>query len=69
MNILITGGAGFIGGHLCERLLKDDNNVYCIDNLSTGSMDTIEHLKAHERFTFIHADVTKNLRHIHSPTT
>src|SRR3989338_7772109 len=61
MNILITGGAGFIGSHLCERLLKDDNNVYCIDNLSTGSMDTIEHLKAHERFTFIHADVTKDL--------
>ncbi len=61
MNILITGGAGFIGSHLCKRLLKDDNNVYCIDNLSTGSMDTIKPLKAHLRFTFIHADVTKDL--------
>lgn len=61
MNILITGGAGFIGSHLCERLLRDDNHIYCIDNLSTGSMGNIEHLKANEHFIFINADVTKDL--------
>jgi nucleoside-diphosphate-sugar epimerase len=61
MNILITGGAGFIGSHLCARLLKDGHTVYCIDNLSTGSTTNIENLQSDDRFTFIEADVTNEL--------
>jgi dTDP-glucose 4,6-dehydratase len=58
MRILITGGAGFIGSHLCDRLLGDGHEVIAIDNLSTGSVDNIAHLAGHERFQFIKHDVT-----------
>ncbi len=58
MHILITGGAGFIGSHLCDRLLADGHQVIAMDNLSTGSMDNIAHLAGHERFHFIKHDVT-----------
>ena len=58
MRILITGGAGFIGSHLCDRLLADGHEVIAMDNLSTGSVDNIAHLAGHERFHFIHHDVT-----------
>ena len=58
MRILITGGAGFIGSHLCDRLLADGHDVIAMDNLSTGSVDNIAHLAGHERFHFIHHDVT-----------
>jgi dTDP-glucose 4,6-dehydratase len=58
MRILITGGAGFIGSHLCDRLLADGHNVIAMDNLSTGSTDNIAHLSGHERFSFIKHDVT-----------
>jgi len=58
MRILITGGAGFIGSHLCDRLLADDHSVIAMDNLSTGSVDNIAHLAGHERFQFIKHDVT-----------
>ncbi|MBN2383838.1 SDR family oxidoreductase [bacterium] len=57
MKILVTGGAGFLGSHLCERLLQDDHEVICIDNLITGSIDNIAHLRS-ERFDFIKHDVT-----------
>jgi dTDP-glucose 4,6-dehydratase len=57
-RILITGGAGFIGSHLCERFLAMGNDVICMDNLSTGSADNIAHLFADRRFTFIQQDVT-----------
>jgi dTDP-glucose 4,6-dehydratase len=58
MRILITGGAGFIGSHLCDRLLADGHTVIAMDNLSTGSTDNIAHLAGHERFSFIKHDVT-----------
>jgi len=58
MRILITGGAGFIGSHLCDRLLADGHTVIAMDNLSTGNTDNIAHLAGHERFSFIRHDVT-----------
>jgi len=58
MRILITGGAGFIGSHLCDRLLTDGHEIIAMDNLSTGSVDNIAHLAGRERFHFIKHDVT-----------
>jgi dTDP-glucose 4,6-dehydratase len=58
MRILITGGAGFIGSHLCDRLLADGHDVIAMDNLCTGSADNIAHLAGHECFHFIKHDVT-----------
>ncbi|MDP2173091.1 MAG: GDP-mannose 4,6-dehydratase [Candidatus Cloacimonadaceae bacterium] len=52
MKILITGGAGFIGSHLAERLLNEDHHVHVIDNLSTGSLDNIETFKQHPKFRY-----------------
>jgi dTDP-glucose 4,6-dehydratase len=57
-RVLITGGAGFIGSHLCERFLADGNDVICMDNLLTGTPDNIAHLFANPRFMFIQQDVT-----------
>jgi dTDP-glucose 4,6-dehydratase len=57
-RILITGGAGFIGSHLCERFLAEGDEVICIDNLLTGTPDNIAHLFSDRRFTFIQQDVT-----------
>jgi dTDP-glucose 4,6-dehydratase len=57
-RVLITGGAGFIGSHLCERFLGDGAEVICMDNFLTGSADNIAHLFAERRFTFIQQDVT-----------
>lgn len=58
MNILITGGAGFIGSHLCDRLLKENNSVICVDNILTGSKSNIEPLLDNKNFSFIEHDVT-----------
>lgn len=58
MRILITGGAGFIGSHLCDYLSEQGHEVIAIDNLSTGSTDNIAHLAGRERFHFIKHDVT-----------
>ena len=58
-TILVTGGAGFIGSHLCERLLIDDYKVICLDNLFTGSLDNIEVLKSNINFEFVNHDITK----------
>ena len=60
---LVTGGAGFIGSHLCERLLEDGCEVIAMDNLLTGDLRNIEHLMGLEDFTFAHHDVT-NFIHI-----
>ncbi|MBM4244936.1 MAG: SDR family oxidoreductase [Deltaproteobacteria bacterium] len=59
MRILITGGAGFIGSHLADRLLSEGHSVIAIDNLATGHTRNIEHLAGHERFQFIRHDVTE----------
>jgi dTDP-glucose 4,6-dehydratase len=58
MRVLITGGAGFLGSHLCDRFLAEGHTVIAMDNLITGSTDNIAHLAGHERFTFIKHDVT-----------
>ncbi len=60
MNVLITGGAGFIGSHLAERHLERGDKVYIIDDLSTGSMENIEHIKASPRFQYHLDSVTNN---------
>jgi UDP-glucuronate decarboxylase len=57
MKILVTGGAGFIGSHLCESLLNDGHFVYCVDNLSTGYRKNINHLETNSKFQFIYHDV------------
>jgi UDP-glucuronate decarboxylase len=56
-RVLVTGGAGFLGSHLSERLIADRCYVYCLDNTSTGSLDNIRGLLRHPRFVFLHQDV------------
>jgi dTDP-glucose 4,6-dehydratase len=58
-RILITGGAGFLGSHLCEKFIENGYHVICMDNLITGSPENIAHLMGNERFRFIHHDVTE----------
>jgi dTDP-glucose 4,6-dehydratase len=58
-RILITGGAGFLGSHLCDRFIKEDYHVIAMDNLITGSIHNIEHLFKLENFEFYHHDVSK----------
>lgn len=58
MRILITGGAGFIGSHLCDRFLAEGHQVIAMDNLSTGTTDNIAHLAGRDGFSFIKHDVT-----------
>ena len=60
-RVLITGGAGFLGSHLCERFLAEGYEVICMDNLITGAVHNIEHLFADPRFHFEHRDVTEYL--------
>ena len=55
--ILVAGGAGFIGSHLCSRLVKEGHRVLCVDNLSTGNMNNISHLMSDDKFSFINHDV------------
>ena len=57
MRILITGGAGFLGSHLCDKLIAQDHDVICIDNLFTGSKGNIAHLLGNPRFEFVRHDV------------
>ena len=61
MKVLVTGGAGFLGSHLCDRLLKDGCDVICVDNLFTGSKDNIRHLLGNPYFEFIRHDMTQPL--------
>lgn len=57
-RILVTGGAGFVGSHLIDRLLEQDHEVICADNLFTGTKRNIDHLYNHPRFEFLRHDVT-----------
>lgn len=58
-RILVTGGAGFIGSHLCERLVNEGNDVICLDNFFTGSKDNIRHLLSNNQFELVRHDVTR----------
>jgi dTDP-glucose 4,6-dehydratase len=78
VRTLITGGAGFIGSHLCERFLAEGHEVICIDNFITGSATNIEALCENERFTFRHHDISlplemdgplENILHFASPAS
>jgi len=60
-NILIAGGAGFLGSNLCDRVLKDGDNVFCVDNLSTGSKKNISHLEHNPNFQFIEHDIVNTI--------
>ena len=60
-RIVVTGGAGFLGSHLCDRLLERGDEVVCIDNLVTGSTDNIEHHFGDERFSFDRHDVSNHI--------
>jgi dTDP-glucose 4,6-dehydratase len=75
---VVTGGAGFLGSHLCDRLIAEGHRVYCIDNLITGSAENIAHMLGNERFAFLHYDVTSfifiegkvdNVLHFASPAS
>ena len=59
MRILVTGGAGFIGSHLCDFFVREGHDVVCMDNFVTGSPENIAHLEGHRRFTFIRHNVTE----------
>ena len=57
MNVLVTGGAGFLGSHLCDRLIEDGHSVTCLDNLFTGTQKNIQHLLPNPNFHFVESDV------------
>ena len=59
MKILLTGGAGFLGSHISNKLIENNHHVTVLDDLSTGSLSNIEHLKSNPNFTFIEHDVRK----------
>ena len=78
MRSVVTGGAGFLGSHLCDKLLARGDDVICLDNLITGSADNITHLLGNKHFQFIHHDVTNyiyiagevdNVLHFASPAS
>jgi dTDP-glucose 4,6-dehydratase len=60
-NVLITGGAGFIGSHLCDRLIALGYRIFCVDNLLTGQRANIAHLIGHTQFSFLEQDISKPL--------
>jgi UDP-glucuronate decarboxylase len=62
MRILVTGGAGFIGSHLCDRLIEAGNEVICLDNFYTGHKRNIQHLLTHDRFELIRHDITEPIK-------
>lgn len=59
MRVLVAGGAGFVGSHLCRRLLADGHRVTCVDNALTGSLDNVADLAGEERFSVVQADVSR----------
>jgi dTDP-glucose 4,6-dehydratase len=78
MRTVVTGGAGFLGSHLCDKLLARGDEVVCLDNLITGSMENVAHLDGNPKFQFIHRDVSNyvtvdgavdNVLHFASPAS
>ena len=68
VRVFVTGGAGFIGSHICDRILDLGHEVVCFDNLATGFKENIEHLRKNSRFTFIEGDIRNTeLLDIHLP--
>ena len=65
MRVLITGGAGFIGSHLCDRFIRDGHEVLCLDNFLTGSEANIAHLTSHPAFTLIEHNITTSFKPAH----
>src|SRR5215216_6708343 len=61
MKVLVTGGAGFVGSHLCDALLEHGDEVTCVDNYLTGNPENVAHLAGHPRFRLIEHDVTQPL--------
>jgi len=61
VRTVITGGAGFVGSHLAERFLAEGHEVICVDNLITGTLANIEHLRSDHRFSFIRHDISHPL--------
>ena len=59
--VVITGGAGFLGSHLCDRFIKDGFTVLCIDNLITGNIKNIEHLIKNKNFEFLNHDISNKI--------
>jgi UDP-glucuronate decarboxylase len=57
LHIVVTGGAGFLGSHLCEMLVQQGHIVVCVDNLFSGQLDNIAHLRTHANFHFVEHDV------------
>src|SRR4051812_8795418 len=66
MRAVVTGGAGFLGSHLCERLLADGHEVIALDNFLTGTPTNVEHLLEHDRFRLVKADITDYV-HVSGP--
>jgi len=66
MRIVVTGGAGFLGSHLCDALVARGDSVICVDDLSTGNLDNLTGLVGHRRFRFVEADVSAALD-VHGP--
>jgi UDP-glucuronate decarboxylase len=60
-SMMVTGGAGFLGSHLCDRLVADGHDVLCVDNFYTGSKNNIRHLLSHDRFELLRHDITFSL--------
>ena len=60
MRTVVTGGAGFLGSHLCDHLVAKGHRVICVDNLETGSLQNVEHLRG-DRFLFMNHDITGHL--------
>ena len=57
MKILVTGGSGFIGSHLCDHLIKEGHEVFCIDNLMTGNLRNVNNIINHPNFKFVNANI------------
>jgi len=60
-RIVVAGGAGFLGSHLCDFLIARGDSVICLDDLSTGTAENVAHLEGHERFTFVRTDVSASV--------